>query len=408
MKKSLQGKNILIIFDFLELGGGTRVNLNMLKALSHEANVFLLTGIFKSSLNRPLLKQARNSCEKVYFYNLKPSKSYLKTCFTIALNTKKLITKILSKHEIDYIFLNLTSSGLGFLLSSISKKLKVMFFFHGALTLERESLYSKKDLRQWKLLARIRFKLANVFFFHLQKIILKKVDLIFVFSDFSKQILINYFKLSSHNIEKINPPIFIDEDKLKSITRKDISVSNKDFLIVIGSRLEPRKGVHLLLKAIKFFNEIKNTINIKVFILGPSDRIEYYFSLWDYYFRHSLYKNVFFLGAIKHDDVLKYFKLADLTILPSAQYETLGLTTLESLILNTPVLGFRSGATPELLGRVNDDLIVNSLSIKSLAKKIKWYTMLTNKKKQLIKKNCALLKKSYSQKAFLKSLTKYL
>ena len=99
--------------------------------------------------------------------------------------------------------------------------------------------------------------------------------------------------------------------------------------------------------------------------------------------------------------------MSDLLILPSVSFETLGMVTLESLSLGVPVIGLKSGATPDLLRSINSHLVVKDKNPRSLAENILWYMDLKRRDKKIIKKRCLIFTKSeFSDKKFRENFKK--
>ena len=82
-----------------------------------------------------------------------------------------------------------------------------------------------------------------------------------------------------------------------------------------------------------------------------------------------------------------YYKAADVTIVPSVDFETLGLVTLESLSCGTPVIGFDKGATSDILKRIDKRLIIPQVTAKSVSLSIQKYLAFTVYDHEKIQKN---------------------
>ena len=83
--------------------------------------------------------------------------------------------------------------------------------------------------------------------------------------------------------------------------------------------------------------------------------------------------------------------------------ETLGMITLESLSCGTPVIGFNRCATPEILRKVDDRLIVAKLSAKELAKRMKWFVNLGSKEREILAKKAMQEFRLFSDRKRLES-----
>lgn len=71
-----------------------------------------------------------------------------------------------------------------------------------------------------------------------------------------------------------------------------------------------------------------------------------------------LENHVTLLGFVPDERLATYYQAADVFVLPTVALEGFGLVTTESLACGTPVLGTPIGATPELLHRLDDRLLL--------------------------------------------------
>jgi glycosyltransferase involved in cell wall biosynthesis len=81
----------------------------------------------------------------------------------------------------------------------------------------------------------------------------------------------------------------------------------------------------------------------------------------------NLEHNVRMLGFIPEALLPAYYQAADFFILPTLEYEGFGLVTIEALACGTPVLGTPVGATPEILGSLNEELLFRDSSAQAIA-----------------------------------------
>jgi len=65
-----------------------------------------------------------------------------------------------------------------------------------------------------------------------------------------------------------------------------------------------------------------------------------------------------FAGLVPPDDLPGYLQAADLFMLPSICLEAFGLVTLEALACGTPVLATNRCASPEVLGPLDERLLI--------------------------------------------------
>jgi glycosyltransferase involved in cell wall biosynthesis len=73
------------------------------------------------------------------------------------------------------------------------------------------------------------------------------------------------------------------------------------------------------------------------------------------------------LGRIPDEELVNWYRAADVTVVPTQALEGFGLATAESLACGTPVVGTPVGATPELLAPLDPGLIARSASPSAIA-----------------------------------------
>jgi glycosyltransferase involved in cell wall biosynthesis len=81
----------------------------------------------------------------------------------------------------------------------------------------------------------------------------------------------------------------------------------------------------------------------------------------------SLVDAVRFVGRISDSELRDWYRAADVFVLPTVAYEGFGMVTAEALACGTPVVGTRVGATSEILGPLNPDLLAAETTSGSLA-----------------------------------------
>jgi len=366
----------LIVHDFLEYGGATRINQELTKVLS-KTNFLLLSGFYPSTEH--LKNEFKRT--KLSIFPL-PDTSII---FLYSLITLKILIesfKILLKEKTDLIILNLPFSGLGVVLNPLSWNKKKVYIFHGAWNLERKFFGEFFENPPG---------LKNRITYFIQKFVMTSCQRIFVFSNYSRGLVINYFKINKKKVKVISPPLTFENitlDKKEDSEKLRERYANKDTLLfLIPSRIEKRKGIDLLLAAISL---LKNRgLKIKFVFTGVcGGNIFYIQSLFDFFRKDELFDLVEFIGPLEREKLYHYYQIADCTIIPSVALETLGLVTLESLFFGVPVIGFKSGATPEILKTVDKRLVVEKISASHLAKKIIWFLNLKKSEKTKLKEQC--------------------
>jgi glycosyltransferase involved in cell wall biosynthesis len=77
--------------------------------------------------------------------------------------------------------------------------------------------------------------------------------------------------------------------------------------------------------------------------------------------------SVRFAGRVSDEDLTRYYQAADLFVLPTEAMEGFGISTVEALSTNVPVVGTPAGATPEILSRIDERLLTRDTSHEAIA-----------------------------------------
>jgi len=73
---------------------------------------------------------------------------------------------------------------------------------------------------------------------------------------------------------------------------------------------------------------------------------------------------------VTDDDLVGHYQAADLFVLPTVAMEGFGISTVEALSANLPVIGTPAGATPEILAPIDERLLTDDTSVESIARGI--------------------------------------
>lgn len=158
---------------------------------------------------------------------------------------------------------------------------------------------------------------------------------------------------------KVNPiilPIFVD---VNYIARKAVGVDLRkkypqfDFIILMASRLSREKNISLALSV--FSEVVKKHKNAGLIIVGDGSEKE---NLKKLAREHMLEKNIVLENWIGQDDLISYYKTADLFLLTS-NYEGYGMSVVEAMASGCPVLMTDVSLAGEILINKKDGLVVS-------------------------------------------------
>lgn len=137
--------------------------------------------------------------------------------------------------------------------------------------------------------------------------------------------------------------------KERGSLRQQYGIKEDDVVVVFSGRMVQEKGVKELLQA---FLLLPKELSVKVLIIGSSffgaDKENPYMSQLK-----SLCKNrtsdIIFSGYVKYQDMPKYYAMADIGCVPSIWDEPFGLTVVEQMAMELPMITTDAGAIPEIV-----------------------------------------------------------
>ena len=139
---------------------------------------------------------------------------------------------------------------------------------------------------------------------------------------------------------------------------------NSNFVISYFGKIEKKKGIHTLLKALKLLDIKDWVLNLDIFDI---ENLNYYKSI-----KNDLkyLKKTGRLRLIKcnHGDINTFMQKTDLTIVPSEWNEQYGRVIQEAAACGSIVIGSKIGAIPEIL--MQDSFIFEPKNANSLKNKI--------------------------------------
>ena len=201
-------------------------------------------------------------------------------------------------------------------------------------------------------------KQIKIFFYNLiGKIFKSKIFKIFCYTH---QIKNNLDYCGLKNKTMILPLGFNDK-----LFNKNYRSENKSkFIISYFGKIESKKGVHTLLKALNLLNFNDWIFSLDLFEVN---NLGYFRSIKSDLIKLKQ-KNKLKLIKCNHNNINQFMKLSDLTIVPSEWNEQYGRVIQESAACGSIVIGSNIGAIPEIL--INTDFIFKPSDILSLKNKI--------------------------------------
>lgn len=161
------------------------------------------------------------------------------------------------------------------------------------------------------------------------------------------------------DLERFQPPAD------RATVRTRWKLAEQDFLFLTVRRLDPRMGLANLIRA--FALVALNYPNARLWLAGKGPEAPQLEALIR---ELKLGQHVRLLGFVPETDLPSLYGAADCTLMPSLDLEGFGLATVESLACGTPVMGTRSGATPELLEPLDPHLLFEPDDVAGLTQKL--------------------------------------
>lgn len=179
---------------------------------------------------------------------------------------------------------------------------------------------------------------------YLEKIALKKIDLLIANSNYLKKSLEDIYWVSVKVLTPLPDDIFLDSSKK---IKKDFS--NK--VIFAYGRWEKGKNIEQIFYTYLFLQE--RIWSIKLIIWWEWEELDFYKK------KFKTDKKVSFLWLIDQKSIIQNFKKSLVFLFPS-KIDSFWIVVLESIYMRTPVIAFNINSSPELIDNWKNGFLVNS------------------------------------------------
>jgi glycosyltransferase involved in cell wall biosynthesis len=198
-------------------------------------------------------------------------------------------------------------------------------------------------------------------FYGFDKFFAKYVDYMFAVSNANKQIIENRYKRKVNLLYNgVDINLFKPDKKIRKEFRKKYNLENKKILISVG-RIVALKGHKLV---IEILPELEDFVYI---IIGKGGNLE---NLKNLAKKLGVEKKVLFLGEINNKELYKYINMADLFIQPTIGNEAFGITLIEAMACNIPVIASKNGGMIEIVKESENGFLFEINNKKELKEKI--------------------------------------
>ena len=255
----------------------------------------------------------------------------------------------IKSYKCDLLYIHSPEICLPFLFSS--KTVPVVFHQHGF----SNALHSSKYYFG-------KFKIFRKFFDFAMSAIYKNADWIIAIDPIG--LLQSENNNARHKttllLNGIDTKKFQPNQYLRNMIRELFSIENDTFIIFNAGRIESQKGIQRIISCGPKLREFG--VKFKIFIAGDGT----YKPFLEKMAEKSLKKDeIFFLGKIDHKNLVQYYNMADVFILPS-QLEGVPMAILESIACGTPVIANSVGGIPLVLKNGENGYLLNNLSNDSI------------------------------------------
>lgn len=194
-----------------------------------------------------------------------------------------------------------------------------------------------------------------------------------------KESLVEEYGISPSKVEVVypgvNPRLFYPGDDRTILKRTDFR--QDDFILLYVGRIEPVKGLAIVIEALKIMEHKNPQLfeKSKLLVIGGGNKKEELFTneevsrikrqIEQYRFQNK----VIFLGSIDQSQLRKYYSAADALVVPSL-YESFGLVTVEALACGTPIIVSQIGKMKSIVKEGKNGFSFRTYDSASLVKSI--------------------------------------
>lgn len=188
----------------------------------------------------------------------------------------------------------------------------------------------------------------NEFIYKIEKEGMEEADKVIAVSEFTKSIISQNYGIPDHKIQVIRNGINVDDYTLKNFELGPLGkLKEAGYKIVLFvGRLTVQKGPDYFIKAAKKVLEFNKKVFFLVVGSGDLER-----QIIQQAAELGISDKVLFAGFLRGDELLRVYKMADCFVLSSVS-EPFGITALESIINNTPVILSKQSGVSEVLSHV--------------------------------------------------------
>jgi len=200
-------------------------------------------------------------------------------------------------------------------------------------------------------------------FYGFDKFFSKYIDFMFAVSkNNAKKIKQRYNRTVKILPNGVDVQEFKPNETYRKLFRKKYDLENKKTLISVG-RIVGWKGYQLVIEALK---ELDNFYYI---VIGCGEYLDELKTLAK---KLNIENRILFLGAIDNQELPKYLNMGDIFIQPSIGHEAFGITIIEAMACNLPVVASKNGGIVDIIKDKKNGYMFEINNIEDMIEKILW------------------------------------
>ena len=176
--------------------------------------------------------------------------------------------------------------------------------------------------------------------------VIRTADAIVAFSRHESEAMVRFYDAPADRIKVI--PCGVDVDLFRPVDRSEAKQKlgfGEDGVVLFVGRLDPLKGVDILMRAVA---QLERADTTRTIIVGGGEADAEMTRLRALCDELGIAERVSFLGRMAQHELPLYYSAADVSVIPS-YYESFGLVALESMACGTPVIASRVGGLPTIV-----------------------------------------------------------
>jgi glycosyltransferase involved in cell wall biosynthesis len=318
-------------------------------------------------------------------------------------HSRRAFERIAQEIEFDIINFHQPISALGVLSSWRSCRIKKVYTCH-SLSFEE---YASRHPAGKKSILGLNRSLHIELRKRIERHTIKRCDRVVALSRYTTGKLMSHCGLEHNKIVVI--PGGANHEQFSAVTTKEdlrdeLNLSHGKVILFTVRNLVKRMGLENLVEAMKMV--VPNHPEVQLIIGGEGPLRQ---TLAQQIRCLGLDAHIFLAGFIEEQALPRYYRMADLFVLPTEALEGFGLVTVEAMAAGLPVVGTPVGGTIEILNRFDPSFLFRDKDAISMAEKIREKLYIIKNAPEQWKKTCQacvrFTRAHYSWQANITALT---